>query len=155
MFGGNEMRKLAVLLALCGALVVVPAASGQPITGICSFPISIETAAAHGDMVHFLPTDQAPFVVAVTGQSFQTLTNLDNGNSITVNASGPLLQQPDGSLLFLGQTLFGFNRVIGDIPQGLYLTSGPALVTFNQAGMVADVDLLSGVISANLCDAIA
>lgn len=150
------MRKLAVLIALCGALAFVPAASGQPITGICSFPISIETAAGHGDMVHFLPSDQAPFVLAVTGQSFQTLTNLDNGHSITVNASGPLHQQPDGSLLFLGRTLFGFNRVIGDIPQGLYLTSGPALVTFNQAGtMVANVDLLSGVIGANLCDAIA
>jgi hypothetical protein len=152
------MRKLAVLLALGGALAVAPAASGQgtTLTGVCSFPILFETTAAHGDMVHVLPTDQAPFVVAVTGQSFVTLTNLDNGNSITVNASGPLLQQPDGSLLFLGQTLFGLNRVVGDIPQGLYLTSGPALVTFNPAGtMLADVDLLSGVISANLCDAIA
>ena len=151
------MRKLAVLIALGGALAVTPAASGQgtTLTGVCSFPISVETAAAHGDMGHSLPTDRAPFVAAFTGQFFVTLTNLDNGNSITVNASGPLLQQADGSLLFLGQTLFLFDRTIGDIPQGLFLTSGPALVTFDQTGTLTDVDLLSGVISGNLCDAIA
>jgi hypothetical protein len=151
------MRRLALLLVLGGALAVAPTASSQgtTLTGVCSFPILFETTAAHGDMVHFLPTDQAPFVLAVTGQSFTTVTNLDNGKSITVNASGPLLQQPDGSLLFLGQTLFGLNRTVGDIPQGLFLTSGPALVTFDQSGRLADVQLLSGVISGNLCDAIA
>jgi hypothetical protein len=152
------MRKLAVLIALGGVLAVVPAASGQnqPITGACSFPVGFEVAKSNGGTTHVLPTDRAPFPAWGTGQLIVTFTNLDNGHSITVSGSGPGFDQPNvNGFLLRGRTTFVAHQAIGDLPAaGIYLISGPALFTFDDADNLTDVDIRSGVFT-NLCDVLA
>jgi hypothetical protein len=148
------MRKLALLLATIAALVLPQASFGQgPITGVCSFPFTIEQTRGQGDMTHSLPgMANAPFLASGTGQVFVVITNLDNGKSIEVNVSGPIFFTANGVVL-TGASLFFFAPplvVTGDIPVGLILTAGPVLVT--GGGGTVHTELLGGTIRANLCD---
>jgi hypothetical protein len=85
-----------------------------------------------------------------------TYTNLDNGHSITVNGSGPGFdQQGVNGFLLRGRTTFLAYQAIGDLPAaGIYLVSGPALFTFDDADNLIDVEIQSGVVT-NLCDVLA
>src|SRR6266487_4390599 len=90
----SVVKRLAVLLSLvfglaASAVALAPGAGAVTgVTGVCSFPISLEQTRAQGDMGHF-PTS-GPFTEGFfTGQFFVEITNDLNGNSIEVNASGP------------------------------------------------------------------
>src|SRR5437867_5230809 len=87
------VKRLAVLLSLvfglaASAVALAPGAGAVTgVTGVCSFPISLEQTRAQGDMDHF-PTS-GPFTEGFfTGQFFVEITNDLYGNSIDVNASG-------------------------------------------------------------------
>jgi len=156
------MKKLAVLFTLvCGlaasAVVLTPAAGAAAgITGICSFPISIDQV-LHGnptDASHF-PTS-GPFTQGFfTGQVFLTITNDLNGNSIKVNVSGPGFNTVDGGFILSGVSLLLLrSSATGDVVgPGMFLTHGPVLLTFTDH---LNAELLSGgTISGNLCGLIA
>jgi hypothetical protein len=156
------MRKLALLTALLAAPLIASsgaAAQDEPITGVCSFPITVEESKTHGGKFHLLPTENAPFLASATGQIFVLITNVETGKSLEVNASGPLFIRED-SLIATGQTFvfFGdpqFPVPTGDIPVGLFLVSGPLLVNLSEEGFVASTELLGGRIGPNLCDVLA
>jgi len=157
------MKKLAVLFTLvCGlaasAFVLAPAAGAVTgITGVCSFPISIDQV-LHGnptDASHF-PTS-GPFTEGFfTGQVFLTITNDLNGNSIEVNASGPGFLTVDGGFILSGVSLLLLtSSATGDIlGPGIFLTHGPVLETGVPGHR--NFELLSGgTVSGNLCGLIA
>jgi hypothetical protein len=154
------MKKLAVLFTLvCGlaasAFVLTPAA-GASITGVCSFPISIDQV-LHGnptDASHF-PTS-GPFTEGFfTGQVFAKITNDLNGNSIEVNISGPGFNTVDGGFILSGVSLLLLrSNATGDVVgPGMFLTHGPVLLTFTDH---LNTELLSGgTVSGDLCGLIA
>jgi len=162
--GRQSMKKLAVLLSLvCGlaasAFVLTPAAGADTgITGVCSFPISIDQV-LHGnptDAGHFPPS--GPFTEGVfTGQVFLTITNLTNGHSIAINASGPgFISTVDGGFILSGVSLLLLtSSATGDIlGPGIFLTHGPVLETGVPGHR--NFELLSGgTVSGNLCGLIA
>jgi len=156
------MKKLAVLFTLvCGlaasAFVLTPAAGAVTgITGVCSFPISIDQV-LHGnptDASHF-PTS-GPFTQGFfTGQVFLTITNVLNGNLIEVNASGPGFNTVDGGFILSGVSLLLLrSSATGDVVgPGMFLTHGPVLLTFTDH---LNAELLSGgTVSGDLCGLIA
>jgi hypothetical protein len=156
------MKKLAVLFTLvCGlaasGFVLTPAAGADTgITGVCSFPISIDQV-LHGnptDTIHF-PTS-GPFTGGFsTGQVFVTITNDLNGNSIELNVSGPGFSTVEGGFILSGVSLLLLtSSATGDVVgPGLFLTHGPVLLTFTDH---LNTELLSGAtVSGDLCGLIA
>ncbi len=154
------MKRLAVLLSLViglavSAVALAPGAGAVTgLTGICSFPISIEQTRAQGDMGHF-PTS-GPFTQGFfTGQFFVKITNDLNGNSIEVNASGPGFNLEDGSFLLSGTSIFFlFPVATGDIAgPGIFVSHGPVDATFT--GGHLNTEVLGGTVSGNLCPLLA
>jgi hypothetical protein len=156
------MKKLVVLFSLVcvlavSAFVLTPAAGAVTgVTGVCSFPISIDQV-LHGnptDASHF-PTS-GPFTEGFfTGQVFLKITNDLNGNSIEFNASGPGFNTLDGGFILSGVSIsFLRASATGDIVgPGIFVTHGPVLETFTDH---LNSELLSGgSVSGNLCDLIA
>ena len=154
------VKRLAVLLSLvfglaASAVALAPGAGAVTgVTGICSFPISIEQTRAQGDMGHF-PTS-GPFTEGFfTGQFFVEITNDLNGNSIEVNASGPGFNLEDGSFLLSGTSIFFlFPGATGDIAgPGIFVSHGPVDSTF--IGVHLNTEVLGGTVSGNLCPLLA
>ena len=154
------MKRLAVLLSLvfglaASAVALAPGAGAVTgVTGVCSFPISLEQTRAQGDMGHF-PTS-GPFTEGFfTGQFFVEITNDLNGNSIEVNASGPGFNLVDGTFVLSGVSiLFLRANATGDIAgPGIFVSHGPVDATFT--GGHLNTEVLGGTVSGNLCPLLA
>ena len=71
----------------------------EPLGAVCPFPVLLTGVDAQR-------THDNGGVILLTGPAFATVTNLDNGTSITFNVSGPRLEDPrTGNVVFVGQTL--------------------------------------------------
>ena len=154
------VKRLAVLLSLvfglaASAVALAPGAGAVTgVTGICSFPISIEQTRAQGDRGHF-PTS-GPFTQGFfTGQFFVKVTNDLNGNSTEVNASGPGFNLDDGTFVLSGVSiLFLRANDTGDIAgPGIFVTHGPVRTTFT--GGHLNTEVVGGSVSGNLCPLLA
>ena len=122
-------------------------------TGICSFPISIEQTRAQGDKGHF-PTS-GPFTQGFfTGQVFLKFTNDLNGNSFEVNASGPGFNLEDGTFVLSGVSILLLRaNATGDVAgPGIFLTHGPVRLTFTDH---LNAEVVGGSVSGNLCPKLA
>lgn len=149
------MLKLALILAAVALLAFPQATPAQeePITNVCDFPITVEATRDKG-VFHELPgVANAPFLASVTGQIFVLITNVETGDSIEVNVSGPAFFTEDETIL-TGASLFFFAspplEVTGDIPVGLILTAGPVVVTGDEDSV--HTEFIGGRIRADLCD---
>lgn len=126
--------------------VPVPA---DPITfdagQVCDFPIAFDPV-QQGEKITFFSDGRA----RLTGVSKALITNLDNGRSIRVNASGPgWLERGIGQ----GHTFFVLFP--GDVGgPGLYLVRGKVTYTRDENGFFDSITTTGGT-SGNLCDAIA
>ena len=159
MAGKGVVKRLAVLLSLvfglaASALVLAPGAGAATgVTGVCSFPISLEQTRAQGDKGHL--STSGPFTV-FTGQVFVKITNDVNGHSIEVNASGPGFILDDGTFVLSGTSILLLGTLAtGDIMgPGLFITHGP--VRAIGSGINIDTDVLAGTaVSGNLCASLA
>jgi len=154
----GAVKRLAVLLSLvfglaASAAALAPGAGAAPLTGVCSFPISIEQTRAQGDSGHF-PTS-GPFTDGFfTGQVFVKITNDLNGHSIELNISGPGFNLVDGSFVLGGTSLLLLrSTATGDIAgPGLFVTHGPVILTFTDH---LNVQVVGGTVSGNLCSKLA
>jgi hypothetical protein len=157
----SVVKRLAVLLGLvvglaASAVVLAPGAGAVAgLTGVCSFPISLEQTRAHGDKGHFVtsgPYSQGFF----TGQVFVKITNDVNGHSMQVNASGPGFILDDGTFVLSGTSILLLGPLAtGDVAgPGLFITHGPVRVS--GSGLNIDTDVLAGTaVSGNLCVSLA
>jgi hypothetical protein len=157
---GECCEAVAVLLSLvfglaASAVALAPGAGAVTgVTGICSFPISLEQTRAHGDRGHF-PT-AGPYTEGFfTGQFFLTITNDLNGNSIEVNASGPGFNLVDGTFRLSGTSIFFLGPfATGDITgPGIFVSHGPVDSTFVDGHL--NTEVRGGTVSGNLCPRIA
>jgi hypothetical protein len=153
------LKRPAVLLSLivglaASAVVLAPGAGAAPLTGICSFPITLDPTRVQGDKEHF-PTN-GPFTDGFfTGQFFLKITNDLNGHSIEVNASGPGFNLADGSFLLSGTSIFFLRATAtGDIAgPGIFVTHGPVDATFVVDHL--NTEVLGGTVGGNLCPLLA
>ena len=164
--GGNPKRResvvkrSAVLLSLVfglavSAVALAPGAGAVTgLTGICSFPISIEQTRAQGDMGHF-PAGGPYGDGFFTGQAFVRITNDLNGHSTELNISGPGFNLEDGTFVLSGVSLLILRAsATGDIAgPGLFLTRGPVRLTFVVDHL--NTEVVGGTVSGNLCPQIA
>ena len=143
-----------VVSAAVAAVALAPGAGAATgVTGICSFPISIDATRVQGDRSHF-PTS-GPFTEGFgTGQFFVKLTNDLNGNSIEVNASGPGFNLDDGTFVLSGVSLLFLRAdATGDIAgPGIFVTHGPVRLTFTDH---LNAEVVGGAVSGNLCPLLA
>jgi hypothetical protein len=153
------VKRLAVLLSLvfglaASAVALAPGASAAPITGVCSFPISVEQTRAHGDRGHF-PAGGPYTDGFFTGQVFVRITNDLNGNSIELNISGPGFNLDDGTFVLSGVSLLFLRaNATGDIAgPGMFLTNGPVRLTFIVDHL--NTEVVGGTVSGDLCSQIA
>jgi hypothetical protein len=153
------VKRLAVLLSLvfglaASAVALAPrAGAATGVTGICSFPISIDATRVQGDRGHFQTS--GPFTEGFfTGQVFVKLTNDLNGNSIEVNASGPGFNLDDGTFVLSGVSLLFLEaNATGDIAgPGIFVTHGPVRLTFTDH---LNAEVVGGSVSGNLCPLLA
>jgi hypothetical protein len=152
---------LAISFAGVFATVAPAAASAAPPTNIPSTPqtyffpagmvCSFNLQAAEG------PNQEVTRIyssgrVSVTGQYKVTLTNMDTGASMLVNASGPFHISADGVLRETGRQLFLLFP--GDFSgPGLFMFTGTVYPTRDDEGHVATITY-TGTRSGNLCDAL-
>jgi hypothetical protein len=155
----GAVKQLAVLLSLvfglaaCAAALAPGAGAVTGLTGICSFPISIDQTRAQGDKGHF-PTS-GPFTEGFfTGQVFVKITNDLNGKSIELNISGPGFNLVDGSFVLSGTSLLLLrSTATGDIAgPGMFITHGPVILSFTDH---LNVQVVGGTVSGNLCSTLA
>jgi hypothetical protein len=147
--------KLALILGAVAVLTFpqTTLAQQEPITNVCDFPIIVETTRDKAAF-HELPgVANAPFLASASGQIFVLITNVETGDSIEVNVSGPAFFTEDATIL-TGASLFFFSspplEVTGDIPVGLILTAGPVVVTGDEDSV--HTEFIGGTIRADLCD---
>jgi hypothetical protein len=125
-------RILAFAAALAAAAVVVPLAAADPPTypqppldlgyTVChtskgTFDIHLEGIVNGEKLVKVFSNGR----IIITGRFVELVTNLSNGHTITVQASGPVF----GSTLTGNSTIF----IPADQGGGLFLTRGPVDVT--------------------------
>jgi len=153
------VKRLAVLLSLivglaASAVALAPGASAAPLTGICSFPITIDQTRAQGDTGHF-PTSGPYTDGFFTGQVFVKITNDLNGHSIELNISGPGFNLDDGTFVLSGVSLLLLRaNATGDIAgPGMFITHGPVDLTFIVDHL--NTEVVGGSVSGDLCPLIA
>jgi hypothetical protein len=138
--------------ALAFVLAVAPGASraaaqGEPLVGLCPFPISHEFPMVHAKS-HGLPPP-APYEGFDTGQVLVRVTNLDTGRYVEVTANAAAFGLDDGTGIFRGQAVAFFDEQKGDVPAGVWVIDGVVRVTFDADFHV--VTATGGVIRRDLC----
>jgi hypothetical protein len=125
------------LLALTALIVAAPAAADKPLRfpsepfdvtfeagELCPFRMSWVDETNRSSTKVFLDKDGEPRFLLGSGQIVTTITNLENGESVTLNISGPgrITLNEDGSqtIVGMGPWLIGFFPT--DVP------AGPALI---------------------------
>jgi hypothetical protein len=124
---GRSLKALVATIVV--ALVAVTGASGaKPIreplllegfelTNVCPFPVFIDIT-ANNEFVTVFDDGR----LHVTGKLFVTVTNMDSGDSLELNISGPAVITPESQRSF-GRSLYFFFPEDVDGP-GLILTTG-------------------------------
>ena len=167
--GGNMRSRLFVLpLALVTLMVAAPTASADPpvrfpvvaepltLTGVCSFPVRLDAVANHQTVTVF-----SNGKTVVTGNFVARVTNLDNGKSVTLEASGPLFFTPnaDGTTTVKGTGTniwyFLANQTAAGAPGAVYLVRGLSSEVVDATGTpITGTFTHSGYIES-LCDTLA
>jgi hypothetical protein len=163
-------RRLAALcipavVVLAGAFASTASAdvSTFPAGTHCSFALQVETIVDNSKAALVSPKADGDLRVIVTGRVVQRLTNLENGNSLEVNVSGPVFFtfHPDGTFdaVFAGRSELGLFP--SDIPAGPIdlLNSGRLIVEAvlggqHNGGLQAVVQAQTGH-AEDLCAALA
>jgi hypothetical protein len=124
---------LTTVAVLAGAFASTASADETfPAGKVCPFPVQLETVVDNENAPVVFPEANGDVRVIVTGRYVARLTNLENGNSLVVNASGPafLTIHPDGSFdgVFAGRSLI--DLFPSDIPAGpvLLVNSGRLII---------------------------
>jgi hypothetical protein len=137
------MRRAVVTVALGASLAAVawatPASAQEPITGVCSFPITVTELVNKEKAVVTLPSG----VTITTGHLTVRIANADTGASVVLNVSGPIFTDASGNGTYRGKSLLFF----GETGQ-LYWTSGT--VVFGPSGVVGETGTRT-----NICDTLA
>jgi hypothetical protein len=147
-------RMLVVIAAALAAAVFTSSASAvQPtrehgefvdrvFTGVCSFDV-----ARHVLVNRSVITTYSDGTVRIIGTFKQTITNLDTGKSIDVNASGPVIIEthPDGS-----STEIDLGPQFLRPPGQLLLTTGRVVWEFDAAGNTTSFTQVGGT-SQDVC----
>jgi len=140
------------LLAICGVLIVgvmiaPPVAAGGPvrvkldippgtISGLCAFDVDVAIPVNTEYNIVFFDSSGTPVKAITQGLLIVTFTNISNGNSLTLNISGPGIASfnPDGSqtLVFLGN--------------GVLFTATDVIYSSGRVVLVAPDPLSQGVI---------
>jgi hypothetical protein len=134
---------LTVVVALCATAVAsaspptrtpVPPLDDVTVTG-CGFDVLVETVVWNVVATTF-HNDASPVVEIVTGVAKVQFTNLDTGETIAVNISGPLVVKAfgDGSVV-LAQEGPWFHIDVPGLP-AIFLTEGRVTITIDAAGNV-------------------
>ena len=146
----GQVVAAAFLTAVAATLVAgTPGAAAQePLVGICAFPITHDFPKEH-IRGHEPPSSSAPFEGFITGQSFVTVTNLENGKSATMSANSAVFFLRDGTAMFRGQSVSFFDSPRGEVPAGVWVISGNVRVTFDAEGRVATAE--GGVLRRDIC----
>jgi hypothetical protein len=132
----------AVVVAL---LAVTGASGGKPVReplfiegfelpNICRFPVFIDVT-ANNEFVTFFDDGR----VHVTGKLFVTVTNMDSGESLELNISGPAVISPDSERILGRALLFLFPEDV-DGP-GLILTTGRVDIIRGEDGFIDDLSV--------------
>ncbi len=154
----RRTSKAVVLSTLTGALLALAPAPVQaakpptiPLTPatyefgagtVCGFPITFEET-SQGETVRLLPR-----AFHVTGAYKATVTNVTNGKTLSLNASGPTINNVSaGPWVYL---LFPTDAT----GPGIYLFSGRTIATRDETNTITGFTY-SGRRSADLCAAIA
>lgn len=149
--------RLFVATALVALLAATAASAGKPVREplflegfelpkVCAFPVFIEIT-ANKEFVTFFEDGR----IHVTGKLFARLTNLDSGESLDLNISGPALISPDSERIH-GRGLFIlFPEDVGG--PGLVLTTGRLDIIRGEDGFVDEFDLRGR--SVDVCAALA
>jgi hypothetical protein len=154
------------LLVLTAALLVpASAATAEPPTPVdstpevlaageaCEFPISVVFTGKEGFID--LPNNPQFSAIAPAPGLKATVTNLDTGNTVTVNASGAFrfVEQPDGSTLILAG---GHSFLYGEPSFGVtaLATTGPITLTISPEGDFVAADLSRARVR-DLCEELA
>jgi hypothetical protein len=144
------------LLVLSAALFTPGAATGAPPVDVdkadiknageaCEFPIMVASFGKEGQIA--LPNNpKYPFITTAPTLRV-TVTNLDTGESVTVNATGTFRFTAEGTI-----EAGGHNFLYGE-PQagaGALATTGPIVIELNKKNQIASVDL-SGAQVRDIC----
>lgn len=135
----------AAFLAPATAATAAPPTSADgaeeiPAGGACAFPISVTYTGKGGFNV--LPRNPQYVLIGISPGLKITVENLDNGNSVTINATGAFRysEQPDGSLVIRSG---GNNFLYGEpgIGATALATSGPVTLRVSAAGDFVEADV--------------
>jgi hypothetical protein len=154
-------RRVLILSAVLLALAIAPAATaGKPtrevfpalpdeVLDLCGFPV-LNHEEGYGVVESFTDDEGNLVRQILTGPGLsETLTNLDTGKTIVLNAEGPGFRDfnPDGSTSFTGAgpTVFYFNPFT--LGPGLFYATGRFVIardangnrTFEIVGTITDV----------------
>lgn len=167
---GECMRRL-IMLALGLAIVSVPstASAGKPVKeffpsdpvtveDVCNFPVLLDPIINQEYGKSFFDEEGTLERQIVTGRYVVEVTNLDSGESMTVNVSGPVFFTFTDDTLTVrltGRSLLFF--LPGD------LTSGESYIRVTNGPNVFEVDLATGAITprgvssnfVDMCEALA
>jgi hypothetical protein len=135
------LLSLVLLLAAASkAFASAPTIEREPIEGtfvtnVCGFPVRVDTK---GYVVHISWVDASGNVRGIdpAPQAKWVLTNLQTGESITVNISGPdqFTFNSDGSFHFVGTGTWGWVRHPDTGVPGLFLTEGRWVAQLDSTG---------------------
>lgn len=146
---GARIGVVVVAMALSVWSATPGLAQDAPITGVCSFPIAHDLTKDRTRAHEFIGTN-APFEFMATGQYFVKVTNLVSGESVTVNSSGAFfLLTDERTVLLRGQVVTLFLSQHGDIPKGVWLSSGSLRSTLDEDGHV--LTTTGGVLRRDIC----
>jgi len=149
------MNRLVVFVAaaLAAAVLASPASAVKPtrepgnfadrvFEGVCSFDVARHVVVDRSTITTF-----SDGTVHITGTFKQTLTNLDTGKTIFVNASGPVIIEthPDGSV-----TEIDLGRQFLRPPGQLLLTTGRVVWNTDAAGNTTSFTQVGGT-SQDVC----
>jgi hypothetical protein len=141
---------LVVLIAATAALAAPP--TREPLVledfvaeNVCSFPVLIE-ATANKEFVTFFEDGR----ILVTGKLFARLTNVETGESLELNISGPVTVT-DTEVLRGRGLLILFPEDAGG--PGLVLTSGRVVLIRGEDGFIANASITGR--SVDVCAALA
>ena len=148
----SQRRSLLLVLATVTALtlsVVAPGTAVPPtredisfgtftVEGICSFPVEIEALTDGETLTRFFDQGGNVVMELTSGPLQVRITNLDTGESIELNVSGPgqlVIDEEQATLTQHGPWLtFVFPGAFEDDPDfepGLYFTKGPVVAEFD------------------------
>jgi hypothetical protein len=138
-------RSLTTLVAavVVALLAVTGASGGKPIReplfiegfelpNVCPFPVFIDVT-ANKEFVTLFDDGR----LHVTGKLFVTVTNMDSGESLELNVSGPAVISPDSERILGRGLFFLFPEDVGG--PGLILTTGRVDVIRAEDGFIDEL----------------